>query len=684
MLVMGAAVTLAHAADTAKYAAVDDQRLRAADESPGQWMSVGRTYDEQRFSPLTQINVDNVSKLGLAWFADIDSNRGQEATPLAIDGVIYVSTAWSRVKAYDARTGRQLWAYDPKVPGEFAGRGCCDVVNRGLAAWHGKIFVGTYDGRLVALDARTGAVVWSVLTVDHDKPYTSTGAPRVVKGRVLIGNGGAELGVRGYVTAYDAATGKLAWRFYTVPGSPALGFEAPIVKKAAQTWHGEWWKAGGGGSVWDGMAYDPTLNLLYIGVGNGSPWNQKFRSPGGGDNLFLSSIVALNPDTGAYVWHYQTTPGETWDYTATQPIMLADLAIDGKTRRVVMQAPKNGFFYVLDAKTGALLSAKNFVDVNWASGIDLKTGRPIPIQSARYDVTGKVAVIQPGPQGAHNWHPMSFSPKTGLVYFSAVVNSLVMKGAEKFEVQPMATNLGIQYPIPPELYKEAQSSGPREAQSRLLAWDPVKQREAWRTETIGSQGAGTLATAGGLVFQGTSKGRFVAYRATDGKELWSMDAQTGVVAAPASFELDGEQYIAELVGYGLARYRMSNHSRLLVFKLGGTVQLPPAPPPPPPPVLDPPPSTASQDTIEKGHKQFVAHCTMCHEPPAANRAVFPDLRYSPALQSADTFSAIVLGGALQANGMASFKARMTEEEVQSVRAYLIERANQAKSGAAAH
>jgi quinohemoprotein ethanol dehydrogenase len=668
-------ILLAHAS------AVDEQRLRnaGAGSEPGQWLSVGRTYDEQRFSPLSQINTDTVSKLGLAWFADFDTNRGQEATPLFIDGVLYVSTAWSKVKAYDARSGRLLWAYDPKVPGEFAGRGCCDVVNRGLAAWNGKIYLGSYDGRLIALDAKSGKVVWETLTVDHSKPYTITGAPRVVKGRVLIGNGGAEFGVRGYVSAYDSETGKLVWRFYTVPGDPAKGFEAPVLKKAAKTWHGEWWVAGGGGTVWDAMAYDPSLNLLYIGVGNGSPWNQAYRSPGGGDNLFLASIVALNPDTGSYVWHYQTTPGETWDYTATQPIMVADLKIAGKTRRVVMQAPKNGFFYVLDAKNGKLISAKNYVEVLWASGIDMKTGRPVVNPESRYDTTGKAVFVKPGPQGAHSWHPMSFNPQTGLVYFSAVETSLIMKAADKFEYQPKGTNLGIQFPVPPELAKQMKSTGPAQAQSRLVAWDPVNQREVWRTEVLGTIGAGTLSTAGGLVFQGTTLGRFVAYRATNGEELWSMEAQKGVVAAPATYELDGEQYIALEAGYGLARYGQSNRSRLLVFKLGGSVQLPPAPPAPPAPELNPPPSTASQEVIEQGRQRFVSHCTMCHEPPAANRAAFPDLRYSGTLHSPEAFSAIVLGGALQANGMASFKERLTEEEAQTIRAYLIIRANEAKT-----
>ena len=648
-----------------------------------QWTSVGRTSDEQRFSPLTQINKDNVTRLGLAWFADFDTNRGQEATPLAIDGVLYVSTAWSKVKAYDARTGRLLWAYDPKVPGEFAGRGCCDVVNRGLAAWNGKIYVASYDGRLIALDAHTGAVAWEVLTLDHDKPVTSTGAPRVIKGKVLIGNAGGEFGVRGYLSAYDATSGKLLWRFYTVPGNPAEGVEAPIMRTAARTWNGKWWELGGGGTVWDGIAYDPRLNLVYFGTGNGSPWNRRYRGAGGGDNLFVASIIAVNADTGAYVWHYQEVPGEAWDYDATSPLMLADLKVGGRPRRVLMQASKDGFFYVLDAKTGAVISAKNYVTTTWASAIDIKTGRPVADPQARYDETGQAFIVQPGGQGAHSWHPSSYNPTTGLVYFSAIETSTAFKSAATFMAHPMAANTGLEFPLSPTVYDDLKSKAPRKSESRLVAWDPIKQQEAWRSGVLGTIGGGTLSTAGGLVFQGTNVGRFVAYDARDGKELWSIEAQTGVVAAPASFELDGEQYIAEEVGYGLAPYGASNQSRLLVFKLGGNGALPPAPPPLPKPVLNPPPSTASAQTIEMGHQQFTSHCAMCHEPFAANRSVFPDLRYSAALNSAEAFNAIVLEGALQTAGMASFKGKISAEEVQSVRAYMIQRANQAKEAPAA-
>jgi alcohol dehydrogenase (cytochrome c)/quinohemoprotein ethanol dehydrogenase len=666
-----------HAADSP--GAVTAARMANAHSESAQWLSVGRTYDEQRFSPLGQINKDNVAKLGLAWFADFDTNRGQESTPLAIDGVLYLSTAWSKVRAYDARTGHPIWAFDPKVPGEFAGRGCCDVVNRGVAAWNGRIYVSSYDGRLFALDAHTGSVVWQVLTLDHDKPVTSTGAPRVINGKVLIGNAGGEFGVRGYISAYDAESGKLVWRFYTVPGDPAAGFESPLMKKAAQTWHGQWWELGGGGAVWDGMAYDPHLNLVYFGTGNGSPWNRAYRGSGGGDNLFVASIIAVNADTGAYAWHYQEVPGEEWDYDATSPLMLADLKIQGRARRVLMQAAKDGFFYVWNAKTGKVISARNYVTTTWATSVDTHTGQPVIAPGARYDETGKAFIMQPGGQGAHSWHPFSYNPQTGLVYFSAIETSTAMKSASHFEPHKMSANVGLEVPMPASIYDELKSNAPRLAQSQLVAWDPVQQHEAWRSGVLGTIGGGTLSTAGGLVFQGTNKGRFVAYDAGNGKELWSIEAQTGVVAAPSSFELDGEQYLAEEVGYGLAPYGTGNQSRLLVFKLGGTAKLPPAPPAPPKPVLNPPPSTASAETIEAGRQQFTSHCAMCHEPSYANRAMFPDLRYSPALNSAAAFNAIVIEGALQTSGMASFKERMSVDEVQSVRAYMIVRANEAKN-----
>jgi alcohol dehydrogenase (cytochrome c)/quinohemoprotein ethanol dehydrogenase len=664
-------------------AAVDAARLVNAESEPGQWMSHGRTYSEQRFSPLDQINTENVSQLGLAWYADLDTTRGQEATPIMVDGVLYVSTAWSKVKAYDAVTGAELWAYDPEVPGEWAVNACCDVVNRGVAVWEGKVFVGTIDGRLIALDAATGRELWDVNTIDKTKPYTITGAPRVVKGKVLIGNGGGEFGVRGYISAYDADTGALDWRFYTVPGNPADGFESPILEEAATTWSGEWWRIGGGGTVWDSMAYDPGLDLLYIGVGNGSPWNHTFRSEGKGDNLFLASIVALDPDDGSYRWHYQTSPGETWDHTATQQIIIADLEIEGRTRHVVMQAPKNGFFYVLDAATGELISAENVTEIAWATGVDLETGRPIETPEARFNLTGEPFVSTHNPNGVHTWHSMSFNPETGLVYLPIHGQPFVYGQPAQFDPVQMATNVGVDF-SPNATLDPAEVL--EQTYGRLIAWDPVNQREVWRVERAGQANGGALSTAGGLVFQGTGSGQFTALDATTGAELWSTPTETGVVAAPMSYEIDGVQYVALLVGTGaswamiggatnMKGFELPNVSRLLVYKLGGTVALPPGPEMVRPP-MNPPPATASEQTVAAGAPLFEGWCGSCHGAGVIGVGLLPDLRRSAYIADAEAFRGVVLGGALAANGMASFDAVFDEDDVEAIRAYIVARANQ--------
>ncbi len=666
-------------------AAVNAVRLTAADAEPGQWMSHGRTYGEQRFSPLGQIATGTVGKLGLAWFADLDTRRGQEATPLVVDGVLYVSTAWSKVKAYDAATGKALWAYDPEVPGEWAVHACCDVVNRGVAGWEGKVFVGSLDGRLIALDAATGRELWDVNTIDRTKPYTITGAPRVVKGKVLIGNGGAEFGVRGYVSAYDAATGKLEWRFYTVPGNPADGFESPILKTAAETWSGEWWSLGGGGTVWDSMAYDPELDLLYVGVGNGSPWNHLIRSQGKGDNLFLASIVALDPDDGSYVWHYQTTPGETWDHTATQQIIVADLRLDGQVRRVVMQAPKNGFFYVLDAKTGTLISAEKFTDISWATHVDMKTGRPVETPNARFYRTGRPFLSLQPPNGAHTWHSMSFSPETGLVYIPIHGENFTYSRDADFTPRSLAMNLGIG---PNFIAIEAAEETLASARGQLIAWDPVRQREVWRVEREGPANGGALSTAGGLVFQGTGTGEFVALDARSGTRLWSARTQTGVIAAPISYTVDGVQYVAVMVGTGgswgmfgtettAKGNNLPNISRFLVYALGGTSELPPAPPRPTL-QLAPPPATATRATVARGEATYGAYCGRCHGfEGAVNFGILPDLRYSAMLRSREAWAAVVREGLLTATGMASFAPVLDAEEADAIRAYVIAQAHAA-------
>src|SRR5581483_4420274 len=472
---------------------VDDARIRAADQEPGNWLSHGRTYNEQRFSPLAQITDKNVHQLGLAWYYDLDTRRGQESTPLVIDGNIYFTTAWSKVVALNAATGALLWTFDPKVPPQWAINACCDVVNRGVAAWGNKLFLGTLDGRLIALDRATGKPVWETLTIDRNYRYTITGAPRVVKGKVIIGNGGSEMLVRGYVSAYDADSGKMLWRFYTVPGDPSKPFESSILQKATKTWTGEWWKFGGGGTVWDSIVYDPELDLLYIGVGNGAPWNQRIRSPKGGDNLFLSSIVALKPETGDYVWHYQETPGEMWDFTASQQMILADIVIGGQTRKVLLHAPKNGFFYVLDRATGALISAKPYTFMNWATGVDMKTGRPIETGIARYPGNDPAPVV-PGPLGAHSWQPMSYSPKTGMVYVPVNDVGFKYKSVEHFEATNFAPDYGVDVvaagmPQDPQIKKAILNT----IRGKLVAWDPVHQKAAWTIERPGPWNGGTVS-----------------------------------------------------------------------------------------------------------------------------------------------------------------------------------------------
>ena len=676
-------------------------KLLAADADTANWITHGRTYSEQRYSPLDAVNTENVGQLGLAWSADMDTARGQEATPLVIDGKLYLTTAWSKVKAFDATTGKLLWEYDPKVPGETAVKACCDVVNRGLATWGDRLFLGTLDGRLIALNRDSGAVEWEKVTVDQSQSYTITGAPRVIDGKVIIGNGGAEFGVRGYVAAYDAADGEELWRFYTVPDGNASDDPA-YLQKASETWSGDVLGGengiGGGGTVWDSMAYDPELDLLYIGVGNGSPWNRAYRSPGKdgtgeGDNLYLSSIVAIRPKTGEYVWHYQTTPGETWDYTATQHIMLADMEIDGKPRKVLMQAPKNGFFYVIDRETGQFISAQPYVTVNWASGIDPETGRPIENPEARVDKTGKPAIVTPGALGGHNWHPMAYHPGENLVYIPAF--EAAMAYAPEADWKPdrkRGFNVGFDLgagDLPPDLGIRKQVAGT--LKGMLVAWDPVAQKARWTVPHPGPWNGGLLATGGGLVFQGTAGSEFNAYSARDGKKLWSFPAQTGVVAPPITYTVGGEQYVAVLAGWGGA-YALSvdgelidrlkpvqNVSRLLVFKLGGKAKLPEMPALAKLP-LDPPPSRAKAEVIAAGGKHYARYCAVCHAPAAVGSTVLPDLRRSSTLADKAAFLAVVNDGLLKDNGMASFAGSLTKDQMDAVREYIIFRANQDKAG----
>ena len=678
----------AEAASPTQAAAVDAQRLLAAESEPQNWMTYGRTYSEQRYSPLKQVDTASVGDLGLAWSFDFNTERGIEATSIVVDGVMYATSSWSIVHALDARTGEHLWTFDPKVDKVKIRHGCCDAVNRGVAVWEGQVFVGVFDGRLVALDAATGEVNWSVATVDPELPYTITGAPRIIDGKVLIGNGGAEYGVRGFISAYDVATGEKIWRFYTVPGNPELPFENDAMKMAAETWNGTWWElGGGGGTVWDAMAYDPELNLLYIGVGNGAPWNREIRSPGGGDNLFLSSIVALRPDTGEYVWHYQTTPGETWDYTATQHIILADMEIDGKTRKVLMQAPKNGFFYVVDRATGELISANNYINVTWATHVDMETGRPVEVEGARY--IDSPYLVTPSYLGGHNWHPMSYSPDTGLVYIPVLDFPANYGQPEDFLYRPGSANVGTDGVVGslPDSQAERDAMRPL-MKGRLLAWDPKTQSEAWRVEHSGPWNGGTLTTAGNLVFQGTADGKLVAFTADKGEALWEFPTQTGVVAPAMTYEIDGEQYISVNAGWGGAyalvfgefvqAESMPNVSRVLTFKLGADGKLPPVNWRPTV-AFNPPQRTAEADVEEKGFALYQDICMGCHGLNAVSGLLVPDLRGSGWLHDADGWDKVVREGLLANNGMASFADYLDREQSEAIRAYIIREAWRGKA-----
>ncbi len=643
------------------------------------WASTGLEWDEQHYSPLDQINADNAGQLGLAWYADLNTDRGQEATPLVVDGVLFNTEPWNITTAYDAATGEQLWRYDPQVPLRFGRLACCDIVTRGLGYHDGKVIIGALDGRLIALDAASGEEVWSVQTTAPADNYTITGAPRVYGDKVLIGNGGAEMGVRGYVSAYDANSGELLWRWHTVPGNPAEGFENAAMEMAAETWSGEYWLSGGGGTVWDAISYDPELSLVYIGTGNGSPWSQKWRDPEGGDNLFLASIVALDAETGEYRWHYQTVPGEEWDYTATQQMVLADIALDGESMPVLMQAPKNGFFYVLDRRDGTLLSAETIAPINWATGIDMETGRPIENPEARY---GEVPVmVSPGAGGVHNWNPMAYSPDTGLVYIPVTETYMAYADAPTYEP---GQGLGTAFGGHDDIRREIAEYADEHSKGWLAAWDPVTQTEVWRVAYPQKGSGGVLATGGNLVFQGTIGTTFAAYRADNGEKVWEMPVQNVPIAAPITYMVDGEQYIAVNAGWGggLAHVERAQFSelflgppRLLVFKLGGTAQLPPMPEESfvVPELSPPPPLEASPEQVAAGEALYGQHCAVCHGNGA--RGGVKDLRHmSPETHAA--FADIVLGGSRAANGMASFADLIGDDEAAAIHDYLIARANE--------
>jgi len=666
-------------------AAIDDKALLDADKNPGNWLSYGRNYSEDRYSTLDQVNKETVKRLGLAWSLDLGFKRGFEATPVVVDGIMYVSGTWGKVFAIDARTGKLIWTYDPKVPGRVGVKACCDVVNRGVAIYKGKVFAGTLDGRLVAIDAVNGKPVWEVLTVDTSKYYTITGAPRIVKGKVIIGNGGAEFGVRGYITAYDAETGKQVWRFYTVPGDPSKPFESKAMEMAAKTWTGEWWKYGGGGTCWDAMAYDPDLNLFYVGTGNGSPWSRHHRSPGGGDNLFLSSIVAINPDDGEYVWHYQTTPGDHWDYTATQPLILADLEIEGAMRKVIMQAPKNGFFYVIDRTNGKFISAKPFAYINWATGMSPE-GRPIESDFARMKEMN-VNII-PGPEGAHSWHPMAFNPRTKLVYLPSFSTSFNYgyDSAWRFnQVKDVGSgsgwNIGADYN--PEKAVRLDPAVPKNLSAgTLVAWDPVKQKEVWNVKHNVQVNGGILTTASGLVFQGSGDGRFVVYDADNGKMLWQVNVGTGVIAPPVTYLIDGVQYISLPVGWGGVSAQWSKGTkeiypgRIFTFRLDGKQAMPEFYNTEKPTLLNVD-YQATTDEIKKGNALYMQYCFACHGIIDKESGALPDLGHIQKVKF-DILDSIVLTGMLEPVGMPNFGNKLSPADLENLKKYIAAKAKELK------
>jgi quinohemoprotein ethanol dehydrogenase len=659
----------------------DSSRLIADDRDGRNWPAYGRTYSERHASPLRDINRSNVAQLGLAWSLDLPGISNGATVPLAVDGIIYFTVGQSIVHAVEAKSGRLLWRHDPEVTKVAKKKLRITWGPRGIGYWDGKIYVGTTDGRLIAIDAQKGTQLWSTQTVDPNDELTITGAPRVFNGKVIIGNAGSEFGAnRGYVTAYDANTGAQLWRFWIVPGNPADGFENAAMEMAAKTWTGEWWKMGGGGQAWNAITYDPQFNRVYIGTGNGSPWNRKVRSPGGGDNLFLCSIVALDADTGEYAWHYQTTPGETWDYNSSMDITLSSLEINGETRPVILHAPKNGFFYVIDRETGKVLSAEKFGKVTWAERVDLATGRPVEAPGARYETAP--ALVWPSTMGVHNWQPMSHNEETGLVYIPTLEMASLFDDrgvdASRFAMQSTKLNTGLVMPVgdaPPDAGKSA-----------LLAWDPKQQRAVWSVPTPGLWNGGTMTTSGGLVFQGQSDGQFNAYDAMTGERLWSFDAKMGITGAPITFEADGTQYVSLVVGWGgsapaffgsLAaqhgwQARVHPH-RLLTFRLNGTATLPDTPPPMQVTPLDDPQFVVDNGKAQAGGLLFAERCIVCHGLGAVAAGYAPDLRASPVALNENAFAAVVQQGSLEVAGMPGFE-ELTAAELDTLRHYLRARA----------
>ena len=684
-----------------KAAAVDAARLASRD--PDQWLNPGGDAQGTYYSPLKDIDTGNIGKLGFAWDYHLGTNRGQESTPLVIDGIMYATSNFGRVYALDAETGRELWKYDPRIDGQWGRYACCDAVNRGLVAFDGRLYVGALDGWLHALDARTGQLVWKVDTLigrEERHPYTLSGAPQLAGGLVIIGNGGGDFaGARGYVSAYDLKSGELRWRFFTVPRDPALGAQdQPHLDAAAKTWDRKHrWDAGSGGTVWDGMGYDPALKLVYFGTANAAPYNSYVGGRHSGDQLYAASILAVHADSGTLAWYYQTVPGDRWDFDSTQKLVLAEIDLDGRRRSVLMQAAKNGFYYVLDRATGELLSAHNFAFVNWTRGIDSKTGRPLADPAAEY--ARGPALVFPSEAGAHSWQPMAFDAERGLTFIPVIESGNVLVETsdrraglvegqfttpafvpESYDPKSMRSLFGALPPL--SQLARAVKTNPA-SRGFLRAWNVAQHRTVWEVQTATSWDGGVLATAGGLVFQGDVNGNLNAYSADTGERLASIAIGSSMLAAPMTYRVNATQYIAIIGGYGgagavpldpaSAAYRYGNDGRIIVLKAGG-------PPPPLPPLRTDPPAPAPParptDTaqIEAGEVLYNRYCSRCH---VFGRGILPDLRLlNPATHG--IFSAIVLGGAYLPKGMGRFDDVLSPADAEALHAYLIEQAWQMK------
>ena len=654
---------------------VDEARVIAAGQAePGSWLAHGQTYDELRFSTLTEINRDTVDSLGLAWVKNLNIPHRLQATPLVIDGVMYFTDSWSVAYAVDARTGEEIWRFDPETDRGSARYSCCGgPANRGVAAYKGKLYFATFDARLVAVDQATGERIWDVDTTHYPthSPYTITGAPRVVHGKVFIGQSSSEFGIRGHLSAYDAETGELAWRFFVVPGDPAEPFEHPELEEAAKTWGGEWWKLGGGGTVWHSIVYDAKFDQLIFGTGNGAPWPRKIRSPGGGDNLFLGGVMSVNPNTGRMNWFYQMTPADNWDFNACQDIALLDMEIDGKVRSVLLQGPKNGFFYVLDRENGELLRANPYVRLNWATHIDMATGRPVEDPEMAYDE--KAQWVLPSNAGGHSWQAMAVDPDRGIAYLPVqdmsawygLPQSFLDTG--EYELNPNGISLGVDM-------RPAEDAPPQpEAAGYLKAIDPLTGEVVWSVERATPYNGGTLATAGGLVFHGDAAGQLAAYDADDGSTRWEYDTQGSTPASPITYEIEGEQYLAVLVGR--AWRREESDGRMMVFKLGaegemtrelGEAEIP-----------QPPPLTVGEEDVARGEALYNRTCVGCHGIGGV-ATINADLRMMSE-ETHERFQDIVRGGVLADKGMLSFAAAVTEDEAELIRQYVISQALKARA-----